>query len=76
MRRLFLDWHGFVGNMASKRRRDPASGRAYVCRAIIDAREFHLDAATYQYRVETRMEHGVVLTYPFKVAVPFEELVE
>jgi hypothetical protein len=21
-------------------------------------------------------EHGVVLTYPFKVAVPFEELVE
>jgi len=26
--------------------------------------------------VETLMEHGVVLTYPFKVAVPFEELVE
>jgi hypothetical protein len=44
--------------------------------AIIDAREFHLDAATYQYRVETLMEHGVVLTHPFKVAVPFEELVE
>jgi hypothetical protein len=43
---------------------------------IIDAREFHLDAATYQYRVETLTEHGVVLTYPFKVAVPFEELVE
>ena len=43
---------------------------------IIDAREFHLDAATYQYRVETLMEHGVVLSYPFKVAVPFEELVE
>jgi hypothetical protein len=43
---------------------------------VIDAREFHLDAATYQYRVETLMEHGVVLTYPFKVAVPFEELVE
>ena len=42
---------------------------------IIDAREFHLDAATYQYRVETLMEHGVVLTHPFKVAVPFEELV-
>jgi Uma2 family endonuclease len=43
---------------------------------IIDAREFHLDAATYQYRVETLMEHGVVLTHPFKVVVPFEELVE
>jgi Uma2 family endonuclease len=43
---------------------------------IVDAREFHLDAATYQYRVETLMEHGVVLTYPFKVAVPFEDLVE
>jgi len=26
--------------------------------------------------VETLMELGVVLTYPFKVAVPFEELVE
>jgi hypothetical protein len=38
--------------------------------------KFHLDAATYQYRVETLMENGVVLTYPFKVAVPFEELVE
>ncbi len=35
---------------------------------VIDAREFHLDAATFQYRVETLMEHGVVLTYPFKVA--------
>ncbi|MGH7735792.1 MAG: hypothetical protein ACREOE_19375 [Gemmatimonadales bacterium] len=44
--------------------------------AYIDAREFHLDAATFQYRVESLMEHGVVLTYPFKVAVPFEELVE
>lgn len=43
---------------------------------IIDAREFHLDAATRQYRVESLLEHGVVLTYPFKVAVPFEELVE
>ena len=43
---------------------------------IIDAREFYLDAATYQYRAETLTEHGVVLTYPFKVAVPFEELVE
>ncbi len=42
----------------------------------IDAREFHLDAATYQYRAESLLEHGVVLTYPFKVAVPFEELVE
>ncbi len=43
---------------------------------IIDAREFHLDAATRQYRAESVLEHGVVLTYPFKVAVPFEELVE
>ena len=43
---------------------------------VIDAREFHLDAATHQYRVESFFEHGVVLTYPFKVAVPFEELVE
>ena len=43
---------------------------------ITDAREFHLDAATRQYRVESLMEHGVVLAYPFKVAVPFEELVE
>jgi hypothetical protein len=40
------------------------------------AREFHLDAATFQYRVESFMEHGVGLTYPFRVAVPFEELVE
>ena len=24
----------------------------------------------------TLMEHGMVLTYPFRVAVPFEELVE
>jgi hypothetical protein len=29
-----------------------------------------------EYRVESLMEHGVVLTYPFKVAVPFEELTE
>ena len=43
---------------------------------IIDAREFHLNAATRQYRLETVLEHGVVLTYPFKVAVPFEELTE
>ncbi len=42
---------------------------------IIDAREFHLDAATRQYRVEAVLEHGVVLSYPFKVVVPFEELV-
>jgi Uma2 family endonuclease len=43
---------------------------------ISDAREFHLDAATRQYRAEATLEHGVVLTYPFKVAVPFEELTE
>jgi Uma2 family endonuclease len=43
---------------------------------IIDAREFHLDAATLQYRAESLMEHGVVLTYPLKVAIAFEELVE
>lgn len=43
---------------------------------IIDAREFHLDAATRQYRLETVLEQGVVLTYPFKVAVPFEELTD
>ena len=43
---------------------------------IIDAREFHLDAATRQYRLETVLEDGVTLTYPFKVAVPFEELTE
>ncbi len=43
---------------------------------IIDAREFHLDAATGQYRAESVLDHGVVLSYPFKVAVPFEELTE
>jgi Uma2 family endonuclease len=43
---------------------------------IIDAREFHLDAATRQYRAESVLEHGVVFAYPFKVAVPFEELTE
>lgn len=43
---------------------------------IIDAREFHLNAATRQYRLETVLEHGVTLTYPFKVAVPFEELTD
>jgi Uma2 family endonuclease len=43
---------------------------------IIDAREFHLDAATRQYRMEAVMEHGVVLAYPHKLAIPFEELVE
>jgi Uma2 family endonuclease len=43
---------------------------------IIDAREFHLDAATLQYRMEGLLEHGVVLSHPFKVAVPFEELVD
>jgi len=43
---------------------------------IVDAREFHLDAATRQYRAESLMEHGVVLAYPFKIAVLFEELVE
>jgi Uma2 family endonuclease len=43
---------------------------------IIDAREFHLDAATRQYRAESVLEHGVVLAYPFKVAIPFEELTD
>jgi Uma2 family endonuclease len=43
---------------------------------ISDAREFHLDAATSQYRLEAVLEHGVVLAYPFKVAVPFEELAD
>jgi Uma2 family endonuclease len=43
---------------------------------IADAREFHLDAATGQYRLEAVMEHGVVLTHPHKLAIPFEELVE
>lgn len=43
---------------------------------IVDAREFHLNAATRQYRLEAVLEHGVTLTYPFKVAVPFEELTE
>ena len=41
---------------------------------IIHTREFHLDAATCQYRMESVLEHGVALTYPFKIAVPFEEL--
>ena len=39
---------------------------------IIDAREFHLDAATRHYRAEAVMEHGVVLAYPYKVVVPFD----
>jgi Uma2 family endonuclease len=43
---------------------------------IIDAREFHLDAATRQYRQESVLEYGVALTFPFKVAVAFEELTE
>jgi Uma2 family endonuclease len=43
---------------------------------ILDAREFHLDAATRQYRAEAVLEHGVVLMYPFKVVVPFEELTQ
>lgn len=43
---------------------------------ILDAREFHLDAATRQYRLEAVLEHGVVLSHPFKVAVPFEELTD
>jgi len=30
-------------------------------------REFHLDAATCQYRMESVMEHVWVLTYPFKI---------
>jgi hypothetical protein len=44
--------------------------------SAIDAKEFHLDAATRQYRAEAVLEHGVVLTYPFKVVVPFEELTQ
>ena len=43
---------------------------------IIDAREFHLDAATRQYRQESVLEYGVALTFPFKMAVAFEELTE
>ena len=43
---------------------------------IVDAREFHLDAATSQYRLEAVLEHGVALTHPFKVAVSFEELTD
>jgi Uma2 family endonuclease len=43
---------------------------------IIDAKEFHLDAATRQYRADATLEHGVALAYPFKVVVPFEELTE
>jgi Uma2 family endonuclease len=50
--------------------------RMSVSGDIIDAREFHLDAATLQYRAEALMENGLVLMYPFKVAVPFEELVD
>jgi Uma2 family endonuclease len=43
---------------------------------IIDAREFHLDAATRQYRLESALEYGVALTFPFKVTVAFEELTD
>jgi Uma2 family endonuclease len=43
---------------------------------IIDAREYHLDAATGHYRLEAILEHAVLLTTPFKVAIPFEELVD
>ena len=43
---------------------------------IIDAKEFHLNAATRQYRAEAVMEHGIVLSYPYKVVVPFEELTD
>jgi len=43
---------------------------------IVDAREFQLNAATRQYRPETVMEHGIVLSHPFKVVVPFEELTD
>ena len=43
---------------------------------ILDAKEFHLDAATRQYRAEAVMGHGIVLSYPYKVVVPFEELTD
>jgi Uma2 family endonuclease len=43
---------------------------------IIDAREYHLDAVTRQYRLEAVLEHAVLLAYPFKVTAPFEELVD
>jgi Uma2 family endonuclease len=43
---------------------------------ITDVREFHLDAATRQYRLESVLEYGVALTFPFKVTVAFEELTD
>jgi Uma2 family endonuclease len=43
---------------------------------IVDAREFHLDAATRQYRLESVLEYGVALTFPFKVTIAFEELTD
>ena len=43
---------------------------------MLDAKEFHLDVATRQYRAEAVMEHGIVLSYPYKVVVPFEELTD
>jgi hypothetical protein len=36
----------------------------------------HGYAATRQYRAEAVMEHGIVLSYPYKVVVPFEELTD
>ncbi|HVT70393.1 MAG TPA: hypothetical protein VHF26_21790 [Trebonia sp.] len=44
--------------------------------SVVDAREFHLDAATRQYRVEPVLEHGAALTRPFEVAVPAGELTD
>jgi Uma2 family endonuclease len=43
---------------------------------IIDAREFHLDAATRQYRLESVLEYGIALTFPYKVTIAFEELTD
>lgn len=33
-------------------------------------------AATRHYRAEAAMEHGIALSYPYKVVVPFEELTD
>ena len=41
---------------------------------VLKVEEFHLGAATRQYRAEAVTEHGIILSYPYKVVVPFEEL--
>lgn len=54
----------------------PEAGDVMLVIEVSSPSTDHLDAATRQYRAEAVLEHGVVLAYPFKVAVSFEELTQ